>query len=79
MALQEVLDRYVRGEHVVKYQIATVYEALGDFDNTFLWLNRYAEDGGGIHDWLIWLNHDPRWKRIRNDARFKEIKLKAGL
>lgn len=71
LALQEVLDRYARGEHVVKYQIAAVYEALGDFDNTFLWLNRYVEDGGGIHDWIIWLNHDPRWKRIRNDLRFK--------
>ncbi|PZR06335.1 MAG: hypothetical protein DI539_24475 [Flavobacterium psychrophilum] len=79
LALQEVLDRYARGEHVVKYQIAAVYEALGDFDNTFLWLNRYAEDGGGIHDWLLWLNHDPRWKRIRNDVRFKELKVRAGL
>jgi len=79
LALQEVLDRYARGEHVVKYQIATVYEALGDFDNTFIWLNRYVEDGGGIHDWLLWLNHDPRWKRIRNDMRFKELKTRAGL
>jgi tetratricopeptide (TPR) repeat protein len=78
-ALQEVLDRYARGEHVVKYQIATVYEALGDFDNTFLWLNRYAEDGGGIHDWLLWLDFDPRWKRIRNDKRFKELKNRVGL
>jgi len=73
LALQEVLDRYARGEHVVKYQIATVYEALGDFDNTFLWLNKNAEDGGGIHDWLIWINHDPRWKRIRSDTRFTDL------
>ena len=73
LALQEVLDRYARGESVVKYQIAAVYEALGDFDNTFLWLSRCAEDGDGIHGWLPWLNHDPRWKRIRNDARFKEL------
>ena len=79
LALQEVLDRYARGEHVVKYQIATVYEALGDFDNTFLWLNRYVEDGGGIHDWLIWINLDPRWKRIRSDARFTELIKKAGV
>jgi tetratricopeptide (TPR) repeat protein len=79
IALQEVLDRYAKGEHVVKYQIATVYEALGDFDNTFLWLNRNIEDGGGIHDWIIWLDHDPRWKRIKNDLRFKELKVKAGL
>jgi tetratricopeptide (TPR) repeat protein len=79
LALQEVLDRYARGEHVVKYQIATVYESLGDFENTFLWLNSYAQDGGGIHDWLLWLDHDPRWKRIRNDVRFKELKKKIGL
>lgn len=79
LALQELLDRYGRGEHVVKYQMAAVYEALGDFDNTFLWLNRYVEDGGGIHDWLIWIDHDPRWKRIRNDARFKEIIKNAGV
>jgi len=79
LALQEVLDRYARGEHVVKYQIATVYEALGDFDNTFTWLNRYVEDGGDIHGWLPWLNYDPRWKRIRNDVRFKELKNRAGL
>ena len=79
LALQEVLDRYARGEHVVKYQIATVYEALGDFDNTFIWLNRYADDGGGIHDWLLWLNHDPRWKRIRTDVRFKELRNRVGL
>ena len=79
LALQEVLDRYARGEHVVKYQIAAVYEALGDFDNTFTWLNRYVEDGGDIHGWLPWLNYDPRWKRIRNDVRFKELKTRAGL
>ena len=79
LALQELLDRYARGEHVVKYQIAAVYEALGDFDNTFLWLNRYVEDGGGIHDWLIWINHDPRWKRIRNDERFKKVIKNAGV
>jgi exonuclease VII small subunit len=79
LTLQEVLDRYARGEHVVKYQIATVFEALGDFDSTFIWLNRYVDDGGGIHDWLIWINHDPRWKRIRKDMRFSEILRKTGV
>ncbi|MCP1381642.1 tetratricopeptide repeat protein [Runella salmonicolor] len=78
-ALQELLDRFGRGEHVVKYQIAGVYEALGDFDNTFMWLNRVVEDGDGIHGWLLWLNHDPRWQRIRSDKRFKELTNKAGL
>jgi tetratricopeptide (TPR) repeat protein len=79
LALQELLDRHARGEHVVKYQIATVYEALGDFDNTYFWLNQVAEDGDNIQGWLLWLNHDPRWKRIRSDKRFKDIQKKAGL
>lgn len=79
LALQELLERHARGEHVVKYQIAGVYEALGDFDNTFYWLNQVAEDGDNIQGWLLWLNHDPRWKRIRSDKRFKEIQVKSGL
>jgi tetratricopeptide (TPR) repeat protein len=78
-ALQELLARYERGENVVNYQIAGVYEALGDFDNSFIWLNRDVEGGDDIHGWLLWLNHDPRWNRIRSDARFKELTIKAGL
>ena len=79
LALQELLARYERGENVVKYQVAGVYEALGDFDNSFIWLNREVEGGDDIHGWLLWLNHDPRWNRIRSDARFKELTIKAGL
>jgi len=80
LALREVLHRNARGEKVVAYQIATAYEAMGDFDNTFLWLNKVVDNGDNdIHGWLLWLNHDPRWKRIRNDVRFKEIKVRAGL
>ncbi|MEJ7674958.1 MAG: hypothetical protein WKF59_20225 [Chitinophagaceae bacterium] len=56
-----------------------MYEALGDFDNSFIWLNRDVEGGDDIHGWLLWLNHDPRWNRIRSDARFKELTIKAGL
>jgi tetratricopeptide (TPR) repeat protein len=76
--LQEVLNRDARGEHVVEYQIATVYEALGDYDNTFRWLNKALDDGDGLNGWLLWINHDPRWKRIRNDSRFNEIRIRAG-
>ena len=79
LALQENLDRYERGENVVKYQIAGVYEALGDFDNAFIWLYRDVEGGDDIHGWLLWLKHDPRWKRIRSDARFRKLTIKAGL
>ena len=57
------------------YEIATAYEALGDFDNTFLWLNIAADEGD---EWLRWLKLDPRWKRIRSDPRFKKVQERAG-
>jgi tetratricopeptide (TPR) repeat protein len=79
LALQELLGRYARGEGVVKYQIAAVYEALGDFENSFIWLNRAVDDGDTIHGWLLWLKHDPRWKRIKNDVKFKVLQNRAGL
>jgi tetratricopeptide (TPR) repeat protein len=75
-ALQELLDRYGREEHVVEYQIATVYEALGEDEQVFQWLNKSLDKGDG---WLLWLNHDPRWNRLRNDGRFKEVIARAKL
>jgi hypothetical protein len=30
-------------------------------------------------DWLIHLNVEPRWKRIRNEVRFKKLMAKVGL
>ena len=57
------------------YEIATAYEALGDFDNTFLWLNIAADEGD---EWLRWLKLDPRWKRIQSDPRFKKVQVRAG-
>jgi tetratricopeptide (TPR) repeat protein len=76
--LQLLLDRDARGEHVVSYQIAAVYEALGNRDETFRWLTRYTEEVDGLGSWLLWLPHDPRWDRLRDDPRYAAVLAKAG-
>lgn len=74
--LKQVLSRAAKGESGTEYQLATVYEALGDLNKTFYWLNKAVDDA---EQWVIWLNQDPRWKHIRNDQRFKDLKTKAWL
>ena len=75
--LQLLLDRDARGEHVVSYQIAAVYEALGNRDEAFRWLARYTEEVDGLSSWLLWLPHDPRWDRVRGDPRYAAVLAKA--
>jgi len=75
--LQLLLERDARGERVVSYQIAAVYEALGNRDETFRWLARYTEEADGLGSWLLWLRQDQRWDRIRDDARFAAVLAKA--
>jgi Flp pilus assembly protein TadD len=75
--LQLLLDRDARGERVVSYQIAAVYEALGNRDEVFRWLNRYTEEVDGLGSWLLWLRHDPRWDLVRDDPRYATVLAKA--
>jgi tetratricopeptide (TPR) repeat protein len=76
--LNELLQRDARGEHVVEYRIAAVYEVLGERDEAFRWLGKDIDDRDGIGSWLVWLNYDPVWKEMRKDPRFKEIQKRAG-
>ena len=76
--LNELLQRDARGEHVVEYRIAAVYEVLGDRDEAFRWLGKDLEDRDGLGSWLVWLNYDPVWNAARKDSRWKDIKKRAG-
>ena len=76
--LNELLQRDARGEHVVEYRIAAVYEVLGNRDEAVRWLDKEIDDRGGITSWLVWLNHDPVWNAARKDHRWKGIKKRAG-
>lgn len=76
--LGELLDRDARGEHVVEYRIAAVYEVLGERDLALQWLGREIDDRSGVFSWMVWLKHDPVWKSMRQDHRFKAILTRAG-
>ena len=54
---------------VTSYGIALVYAGLGETDAAFTWLDRAFEERS---HWLVWLRLDPRWGRMRSQARFKE-------
>lgn len=76
--LQRQLDRDRRGQHVVSYKIAAVYEALGDRDAAFRWLHRYLREIDGLASWLLWLERDPRWDALRKDPRYSKLLTAAG-
>lgn len=76
--LNELLERDARGEHVVEYRIAAVYEVLGERDEAFRWLDKQIVDREGLGSWLMWINYDPVWKEARKDRRFKEIVKRSG-
>lgn len=70
------LDQMSRTKYVTPYGVALVYAGLGDKDQAFVWLNRAYQ---GRNHWLVWLNRDPRWDRIRSDPRFADLKRRVGL
>lgn len=76
--LSDLLQRDARGEHVVEYRIAAVYEVLGQRDEALRWLERDMDDRDGLGSWLVWLNHDRVWDAARKDPRFREIQRRAG-
>ena len=65
-----------RGKYVTPYGIALVYAGMNDNTQAFKWLNKAYE---GRNHWLVWLNRDPRWDRLRSDPRFADLKKRVGL
>ena len=62
------LDRLLKlskERYVPAYDIALIYAALGDTENTFLWLDRAAED--------------PMLDGVRGDPRFDALVRRVGI
>lgn len=70
------LNEIAREKYVTPYGVALVYAGLGDKDQAFAWLNKAV---AGRSHWLVWLNRDPRWDRIRSDPRFDDLQKRVGL
>lgn len=58
--------------------IANIYVALGDRENALLWLDK-AVDFADRSFYLPYINVDPRYDGLRDDARFKAILQKMNL
>jgi TolB-like protein/DNA-binding winged helix-turn-helix (wHTH) protein len=70
------LNQMAREKYVTPYGVALVYAGLGDKDQAFVWLNKAV---AGRSHWLVWLNRDPRWDRLRSDPRFADLRKRVGL
>jgi hypothetical protein len=52
------------------YEIATIHAALGDVDQTFVWLERALEDRSTLIAWVPW---DEVFDGIRSDPRYPDL------
>jgi serine/threonine protein kinase/tetratricopeptide (TPR) repeat protein len=76
MEVMGELRELSKREHVSPYYIASIYEALGEKDKAFEWLEKAYE----INDtWISYLKVDPLFYKIRPDSRFKVLLKKVGL
>jgi TolB-like protein/DNA-binding winged helix-turn-helix (wHTH) protein/Flp pilus assembly protein TadD len=62
-------------EYVTPYGIALVYAGLEDKPQAFQWLENAVNDRS---HWLVWIRLDPRWERLRSDARFADLVRRIG-
>jgi serine/threonine-protein kinase len=76
---QQVLDELLARagqKYVSPYDIAVVYNGLGETDCVFEWLEKAYEEHSG---WLVFLNVEPRFEGLRADTRFQALLKKVGL
>ncbi|HEY6573256.1 MAG TPA: protein kinase [Candidatus Eisenbacteria bacterium] len=64
-------DRFVE-----PLEAALVYEAIGERDTAFAWLDRAFRERS---HWLVALGVDPRFDSLRGDSRFGELMKKVGV
>ncbi len=69
------LEKLVHRKFVTSYGVALVQTALGESDAAFTWLDKAFDERS---HWLVWLNLDPRWNRLRADLRFAELVRRVG-
>jgi hypothetical protein len=62
--------------YVAAYDIALIYAALGDTENTFMWLDRAVEDRSTL---MVFLAQDPMFDALHADARFARLVQRIGI
>jgi DNA-binding winged helix-turn-helix (wHTH) protein/Tfp pilus assembly protein PilF len=75
---EQIVSRYsdrIQPPWISAYEIAAVHVALGDSTSAFEWLETACNERDR---WLGWIAVDPRFDRLRNDARFSTVLRRAG-
>lgn len=76
---EQLLQRLQDGSqpmHIVAYQIALTYCALGNHDKAFEWLDRAYQ---AQSPQLVWSCLDPELDPLRSDPRWKDLMRRIGL
>ena len=74
-ALLERLIKSSTERYVSPYNIAMIYNALGERDQTFTWLERGYEQRDQK---MVFLKVEPKWNNLRNDSRFQDLMQRVG-
>ena len=75
----KILDEFIRSsdeKYFMAYSTASVYTALGDKEQAFVWLQKAYEKR---EDHLPNLKVDPAMDPLRTDPRFGELVRRIGL
>ena len=67
--LADLLER-ARTRYLPSYWIALIFTGLGEVDPAMSWLERAYEERSS---WLVWINVEPRFDRLRSDPRFASL------
>ena len=70
------LKKRSRTRYVPSYWIAVIYNALGDSDDALTWFEKAYKERSS---WLVWMNVEPRFDRLRSDKRFNALIRKMNL
>ena len=76
---RRVLERLLvrgRSRYVPSYWIGLIHVGLDDLDRAFAWLSRAARERSA---WLAWVKVEPRFDRLRSDARYPRLLHRLGL
>ncbi len=65
-----------RSRYISAYDVAVVYEGLGDIDHAFEWLNKSCDEESGF---MPYLNVDPRLEPLHGNRRYKDLLGRMGL
>ena len=69
-AVLDELNRSSAERYVPPYNIAMIYNGLGEKDETFVWLEKAYEERDVR---LTFIKVDPKWDKFRSDPRFADL------